>query len=625
MTTAIWAGRLDGQADDLFRRFNDSLPFDRELVREDVEGSIAWSKALVRAGVLAAAEQREIEAALGEILAAWRDDPAVLDRAEDEDVHSWVERQLVMRVGDLGKKLHTGRSRNDQVATDLRLWTLKQLAERRREADAVIASLLSLAERERDTVFPGYTHLQRAQPVLFAHWCLAYVEMLTRDIERMGDAARRAGFCPLGSGALAGTAYPIDRMRLARDLGFTAPTGNSLDAVSDRDFVAESLSAAALCAMHLSRLAEDIIFYATGEAGLVELSDAVTSGSSLMPQKKNPDALELIRGKSGRIVGSLMTLLTVLKGLPLAYNKDLQEDKEPLFDAMDHLSLSLRMLAIVLDGMTVRRDRAREAALGGYSNATELADYLVAKGVPFRDAHHDVGRLVREAIGDSTPLEGLSVERMAKVNPRIGSDVFVALTVDSALAKRDVPGGTAPTRVSESIERGRLRLARRQRASDTQLTIREARVEDLDSICAIVAHWTGQGEHLPRSREDILECISEFAVAVHEGHVVGCGSLWIYTPQLAEIRSLGVAPGATVRGIGRSLTRHLIDRAAELGIPKVFVLTRVPDFFAKCGFRTVSVNSLPEKVLKDCAACPRREACDEVAMTIETSATAGVQ
>jgi argininosuccinate lyase/amino-acid N-acetyltransferase len=377
--------------------------------------------------------------------------------------------------------------------------------------------------------------------------------------------------------------------------------------------------------MHLSRLAEDIIFYATGEAGLVELSDAVTSGSSLMPQKKNPDALELIRGKSGRIVGSLMTLLTVLKGLPLAYNKDLQEDKEPLFDAMDHLSLSLRMLAIVLDGMTVRRDRAREAALGGYSNATELADYLVAKGVPFRDAHHDVGRLVREAIGDSTPLEGLSVERMAKVNPRIGSDVFVALTVDSALAKRDVPGGTAPTRVSESIERGRLRLARRQRASDTQLTIREARVEDLDSICAIVAHWTGQGEHLPRSREDILECISEFAVAVHEGHVVGCGSLWIYTPQLAEIRSLGVAPGATVRGIGRSLTRHLIDRAAELGIPKVFVLTRVPDFFAKCGFRTVSVNSLPEKVLKDCAACPRREACDEVAMTIETSATAGVQ
>jgi hypothetical protein len=251
-------------------------------------------------------------------------------------------------------------------------------------------------------------------------------------------------------------------MRLARDLGFTAPTGNSLDAVSDRDFVAESLSAAALCAMHLSRLAEDIIFYATGEAGLVELSDAVTSGSSLMPQKKNPDALELIRGKSGRIVGSLMTLLTVLKGLPLAYNKDLQEDKEPLFDAMDHLSLSLRMLAIVLDGMTVRRDRAREAALGGYSNATELADYLVAKGVPFRDAHHDVGRLVREAIGDSTPLEGLSVERMAKVNPRIGSDVFVALTVDSALAKRDVPGGTAPTRVSESIERGRLRRSARR-------------------------------------------------------------------------------------------------------------------------------------------------------------------
>ncbi len=621
-STGLWGGRFAAHGDPLFRRFNDSLAFDRRLVREDIEGSAAWARAIAHAGVITPGELGALLTALEDVLEHATRHPESIEQADDEDVHSWVERELVARVGDLGKKLHTGRSRNDQVATDLRLWTLKQLAERRREADAVIASLLALADRERDTVFPGYTHLQRAQPVLFAHWCLAYVEMLTRDIERMGDTARRAGFCPLGSGALAGTAYPIDRMRLARDLGFTAPTGNSLDAVSDRDFVAESLSAAALCAMHLSRLAEDIIFYATGEAGLVELSDAVTSGSSLMPQKKNPDALELIRGKSGRIVGSLMTLLTVLKGLPLAYNKDLQEDKEPLFDAMDHLSLSLRVLTVVLDGMTVRRDRAREAALGGYSNATELADYLVAKGVPFRDAHHDVGRLVREAIGDSTPLEGLSIERMAKVNPRIGADVFVALTVDSALAKRDVPGGTAPAQVSDSIERGRLKLARRQRASGTHLTIRDARVEDLEEICAIVSHWTGTGEHLPRSREDILECISEFAVAVHGGRVVGCGSLWIYTPQLAEIRSLGVAPGATVRGIGRSLTRHLIDRAAELGIPRVFVLTRVAEFFAKCGFRTVSVNSLPEKVLKDCAACPRREACDEVAMSIETSSAA---
>jgi argininosuccinate lyase/amino-acid N-acetyltransferase len=616
MTTAIWAGRLEGQADDLFRRFNDSLPFDRELVREDVEGSIAWSKALVRAGVISAAEQREIEAALGEILAAWREDPAILERAEDEDVHSWVERQLVMRVGDLGKKLHTGRSRNDQVATDLRLWTARQLRLRRAELKAAIGALTDLAEREKATPFPGYTHLQHAQPILFAHWCLAYVEMLRRDDERLADAMKRVRVSPLGSGALAGTAYPIDRAALAKDLGFRMPSANSLDAVSDRDFVVETLSACALCALHLSRLAEDLIFYSTSEAALVELPDAFTSGSSLMPQKKNPDACELIRGKSGRAVGNLVTLLVTLKGLPLAYNKDLQEDKEPLFDAMRHLSLSLRVLPPMLAGLKVDRDRALQMAAEGYTNATDLADYLVRLGVPFREAHHQVGRLVRTAIEQDRALEELPLDVIREQAPKANQDVYAQLTIGATLEKRAVEGGTAVSAVEDAIARVR-RMLRERAVADTvagEVEFRQARADDLDAICWLVDHWSQHGENLPRSREDILKAILDFGVAVADGKVVGCAALWIYTPQLAEIRSLGVHPDHHGKGVGQGLVRYFLQLAGQLHIPKVFVLTRAPKFFEKAGFRQVSVNSLPEKVLKDCAGCPKREQCDEIAL-----------
>ena len=628
--SVTWAGRFATVAAPLFREFNDSLPFDRALLAQDIEGSVAWARALGRADVLTTEETALLVDALGEVLRAAHENPSLLTTASDEDVHSWVERELVARIGALGKKLHTGRSRNDQVATDLRLWTRAQISARQHEIDEAIRSLVSLADRECSTVFPGYTHLQRAQPILFGHWCMAYVQMLSRDRERFGDAAVRANLCPLGSGALAGTAYAIDRVQLAHDLGFAAPTANSLDAVSDRDFVVESLAASALASVHLSRLAEDLIFYATGEAGLIELSESVTSGSSLMPQKKNPDALELIRGKTGRQIANLVNILTVLKGLPLAYNKDLQEDKEPLFDAMKHLSLSLRMIPPVLDGLIVNRERARIAAAGGYSNATELADYLVAQGIPFREAHHSAGRLVRAAILEQKPLEELSVSEMQNVEPRIGTDVYVALTVDSAVAKRNVLGGTSPRQVAASVAAAREQLAASANESDESFapaddaalafTIREAHINDLDAICAIVEHWARQGEHLPRSRDEILESLSEFAVAVRGDRVVGCGSLWIYTPQVAEIRSLGVAPGQKGGGLGTSLTKYFVDWAGDLGIPKVFVLTRAPDFFGRCGFKTVSVSTLPEKVLKDCATCPRNTACDEVAMTIDTRA-----
>ncbi|MFO0874291.1 MAG: argininosuccinate lyase [Phycisphaerales bacterium] len=452
---ALWGGRFEGASDPLFRRFNDSLPFDVALLAEDVEGSVAWAHALARAGVLTRAEADALAAALAEVAAEGESDPAAVVASGAEDVHSWVETKLVERLGPLGRKLHTGRSRNDQVATDLRLWVRAEIGRRRGELRAAIASLVALAEREIGTIVPGMTHLQHGQPVLLSHWALAYVEMLRRDESRFADGAARLDACPLGSGALAGTAYPIDREALARDLGFARATRNSLDAVSDRDFVVEALASAALCATHLSRLAEDLIVWSAQEHRFVEMSDAVTSGSSLMPQKKNPDAMELVRGKTGRIVGALTTLLVVLKGLPMAYNKDLQEDKEPVFEAFAHLSMCLRIVPPVIDGLRVDRGRCRASSTAGHANATELADYLVRAGVPFRDAHESVGRAVRRAIERGVALEAMPLDELRGFDGRIGPDVFAALSPEAAVARRDVIGGTAPARVREAIAEAR--------------------------------------------------------------------------------------------------------------------------------------------------------------------------
>jgi argininosuccinate lyase len=464
---AMWGGRFDKQADPLFRAFNDSLPFDWRLVQEDITGSIAWAAALGRAKILTAREVTDLTAALRDLAKDAAKIPNPPTDSGAEDVHSWVESRLIERLGDLGKKLHTGRSRNDQVATDLRLWTRSAIAARLAEVREAQASLLRLAEREIETPFPGYTHLQPAQPVLLAHWCLAYFEMLDRDAARFADAAKRTNFCPLGCGALAGTAWPIDREALAPDLGFSAPTANSLDSVADRDFVLDTLSAAAICAGHLSRLAEELIIYTTAEFALITLDDGVTSGSSLMPQKKNPDALELIRGKTGRTTGSLVSLLMTLKGLPLAYNKDMQEDKEPLFDSMDSLSLCLRLVPRILDGATVHRERCRKAAGAGYSNATELADDLVGRGIPFRDAHEQAGRAVREAIARGVPLEDLPLEALRAAAPAAEAGTAVRLTIESALSRRDAKGGTSPRRVAEALAEARRRLeAAKELAAD---------------------------------------------------------------------------------------------------------------------------------------------------------------
>lgn len=455
---ALWGGRFTQAADQRFKELNDSLRFDYRLAEQDIMGSVAWSKALVTVNVLTAEEQVQLEEALGVLLEEVRANPRAILASDAEDIHSWVEGKLIDKVGNLGKKLHTGRSRNDQVATDLKLWCKEQVLSLQEAVRHLQQALVATAEANQDAVMPGYTHLQRAQPVTFAHWCLAYVEMLARDESRLQDTLKRLDVSPLGSGALAGTAYPMDREQLAGWLGFASATRNSLDSVSDRDHVMELLSNASISMIHLSRFAEDLIFFNSGEASFVDLSDRVTSGSSLMPQKKNPDALELIRGKCGRVQGALTGIMMTMKGLPLAYNKDMQEDKEGLFDALDTWMDCLQMASLVLDGIQVKRPRCKEAAQQGYANSTELADYLVAKGVPFREAHHIVGEAVVEAIAQGKALEALPLADLQKFSSVIGDDVYPILELQSCLDKRAAKGGVSPQQVAQAISDAKSRL-----------------------------------------------------------------------------------------------------------------------------------------------------------------------
>ncbi|EGR0772097.1 argininosuccinate lyase [Vibrio cholerae] len=455
---ALWGGRFTQAADSRFKSFNDSLRFDYRLAEQDIVGSIAWSKALVSVNVLSVQEQQQLEQALNYLLQSVQQDPEQILASDAEDIHSWVEQKLIEQVGDLGKKLHTGRSRNDQVATDLKLWCRDQGVHLLLALKTLQQQLVAVAAEHQATVLPGYTHLQRAQPVTFAHWCLAYLEMFERDESRLTDALARLNTSPLGSGALAGTAYAIDREVLAADLGFTRATRNSLDAVSDRDHVMELMSVASISMLHLSRLAEDMIFYTTGEAGFIELADTVTSGSSLMPQKKNPDALELIRGKTGRVYGALAGMMMTVKALPLAYNKDMQEDKEGLFDALDTWFDCLQMAGLCFDGIKVNAARTLEAAKQGYSNATELADYLVAKGIPFREAHHIVGVAVVAAIGKGVALEELSLAELQQFSPLIEQDVYPILTIESCLEKRCALGGVSPKQVAHALQQAQARV-----------------------------------------------------------------------------------------------------------------------------------------------------------------------
>jgi argininosuccinate lyase len=454
-TKNLWGGRFTGAADAGFAAYNRSFPFDRRLFYADARASTAHAEALGAAGVLTEEEAGAIAGGLRTLTERAQSDPGFLEDDAAEDVHSFIESRLVEMIGDAGRKLHTGRSRNDQVATAFRLWLREEIDSIDARAREAQTALLDLAERHRHAAVPGYTHLQRAQPVLFAHWCLAYFEMLARDRSRLADARRRTNVLPLGSAALAGTSYAIDRERVARALGFDEVSRNSLDAVSDRDFCVEFCAAASLVMAHLSRLAEDLIVYSTTEFGLIELGDAVSTGSSLMPQKKNPDALELLRGKAARVFGHAAALLALVKGLPLAYNKDMQEDKEAVFDAADTTRASLEVAAVVLRNVTLREERARELASRGHMNATELADYLARRGLPFREAHDAVGRAVLRAVARGAELHELPLAELQAVSPLIEPDVYDALTLDSTLASKSQTGGTAPARVAEALAAAR--------------------------------------------------------------------------------------------------------------------------------------------------------------------------
>lgn len=634
---ALWGGRFKQQPSELFKFFNDSLPVDYRLAEQDITGSVSWSRALEKVGVLSSKEQSDLESALSALLEKVQSDPECVLASDAEDIHSWVEQQLITELGDLGKKLHTGRSRNDQVATDLKLWCKDKGNDLLQALVNLQQALMDLAQRERATVLPGYTHLQRAQPVTFGHWCLAYVEMFNRDLSRMQDALYRADTSPLGSGALAGTAYPIDRHALAQNMGFRRPTMNSLDAVSDRDHVIEFLSAASISMMHLSRFAEDLIFYNSGEAGFIELSDLVTSGSSLMPQKKNPDALELIRGKAGRVCGALSGMLMTMKALPLAYNKDMQEDKEGLFDALDTWETSLKMAVLVAEGVKVNSTATLSAAQQGYANATELADYLVNKDIPFREAHHIVGEVVLSAIAENKALEDFTLAELQVFSSKIEQDVYQHLTIESCLDKRQVLGGTSREQVEQAIQSMRdtaapsspvtgspsktqinLALRQVQQRLNAQkaavMSVRSAKMTDVSDIVEIVNFWSDQGETLPRSKYDIIHDIQNFVVAEVDGKVVGCACLYIYQTGLAEIRSVGVMPDSQGHGQGKAMIQFLLEQARHIELQRVIVLTRAPAFFAKLGFGNTPMNSLPEKVIKDCDICPKKNACDEVSM-----------
>ena len=452
-----WGGRFSQGTDAAAERFTASLAFDRRLWPQDVAGSIAWTRALARARVLTDAERdaivKGLEAVRGELEAG-----TFSFRPELEDIHTNIERRLVELIGEVGGKLHTGRSRNDQIALDERMYLKDAVARARDGLRAVQAALVARAGETSAAPMPGYTHLQRAQPIVLAHHLLAYVFMLERDRERLAGCATRADRLPLGAAALAGTAFPIDREALARELGFGGVTSNSLDAVSDRDYVLEYLAAAAITGMHFSRLAADLTLWATAEFGFVEFSDAFATGSSIMPQKKNPDVAELVRGKSGRLYGNLVAVLTTMKGLPLAYNSDMQEDKQPFFDSVDTLEAVLGVLPPLLASLTFRTERMRAAAGEHYATATDLADYLVRKGLPFRQAHEIVGKIVRLALERNVALEALPLDALRGFSPLIEADVLEALTVDASLRARAVTGGTAPAAVARALAEARALL-----------------------------------------------------------------------------------------------------------------------------------------------------------------------
>ena len=448
----LWGGRFTKQTDEAVKAFNDSIGFDKRLYREDITGSIAHARMLGKQGVIPQEDADAIIKELGRILEDVEKGALVIGPGY-EDIHSFVEAVLTERIGDAGKRLHTGRSRNDQVALDMKLYTRRKTQEISADLKELLQVILSVMEKNTHTYMPGFTHLQKAQPTTLAHYIGAYFEMFLRDCSRMKDCAGRMNTCPLGSGALAGTTYPLDREMVAKELGFDGPTRNSMDSVSDRDYLLELLSALSITMMHLSRFSEELILWNSNEYRFVEMDDAYSTGSSIMPQKKNPDICELVRGKTGRVYGDLVSLLTVMKGLPLAYNKDMQEDKEPAFDAIDTAQSCIRLFTGMLASLRFRTDVMRLSAMRGFTNATDAADYLVGKGVPFRDAHGLIGRLVLYCIDKGCAIDELTLEELQQISPVFEEDVFDSISLETCVEKRltiGAPGSAAMEKVIDT-------------------------------------------------------------------------------------------------------------------------------------------------------------------------------
>ncbi|MBO5226590.1 MAG: argininosuccinate lyase [Ruminococcus sp.] len=454
---ALWAGRFSKEIDETVNAFNSSIAFDARMYKHDIQGSIAHATMLGKCGIITEEDSATIIKGLGEILEDIESGKLEFDPTA-EDIHMFVEAELTKRYGDVGKRLHTSRSRNDQVALDLRLYLRDEIAEIREMVHKLCEVLVALAEKNTDAVMPGYTHLQRAQPITFAHHMMAYVQMFLRDLGRLDDTAKRMNVCPLGSGALAGTTYNIDRELTASLLGFDAPMPNSLDGVSDRDYCIELANTLSLIMMHLSRFSEEVILWCSWEFKFIELDDAYATGSSIMPQKKNPDITELIRGKTARVYGDLNTLLTMMKGLPLAYNKDMQEDKEAIFDAVDTVKLCVKTFIPMMETLTVNKENMRAAAAKGFINATDCADYLVKKGMPFRDAYKISGTLVAECIAKGLTLETLPLEEYQKMTDLFTEDVYEAISLETCVKGRLSQGGPSPDAVAVQIALAKAQL-----------------------------------------------------------------------------------------------------------------------------------------------------------------------
>ena len=450
----LWGGRFTKQTDQLVFDFNASITFDKRLFHEDVTGSIVHATMLAKQGILTEEERKSIVEGLTGILEDVDDGTLAIDETQ-EDIHSFVEATLIDRIGDAGKKLHTGRSRNDQVALDMRLYTRARVAETDGLLKKLLEALLDTMENNLETYMPGFTHLQKAQPITLAHHYGAYFEMFKRDRQRLADIYKRMNYCPLGAGALAGTTYPLDREYTARLLRFEGPTLNSIDSVADRDYLIEFLSALSTIMMHLSRFSEEIIIWNSNEYQFVELDDAYSTGSSIMPQKKNPDIAELVRGKTGRVYGALMALLTTMKGLPLAYNKDMQEDKEMAFDAMDTAADCITLFTGMIQTMKFRKDRMAKSAMNGFTNATDAADYLVGKGVPFRDAHGIIGRLVLYCIEKDTSIDALSLEELRSISDKFDEDIYDAISLKTCVEKRLTIGAPGEKMMKQVIEKNK--------------------------------------------------------------------------------------------------------------------------------------------------------------------------